>query len=152
MSQSLVTLQKAQLITTNSDGTVHPLAGIVALLFGISAGVGLGIVVAAYALVAKESVDSVANFLQYGLLMLCAMPFPFSALPGPVLAISRLIPLSYSVDLFRSTLLGRAPELAPAVAEWPVVAAFGVLMPVLGYWLYGLAEHRARERGSLGEY
>jgi ABC-2 type transport system permease protein len=127
-------------------------AGLVILIFGFSAIIGIGLVFAAFTLVAKESAEQAASFVQFALLVLCAMFFPFSALPQPVLAVSRLIPLSYTVDLFRSTLIGHAPELAPAALEWWIVVAFGLLMPPVGGWLYRLAERRARERGSLGEY
>jgi hypothetical protein len=33
-----------------------------------------------------------------------------------------------------------------------IVTAFGLLMPLLGYWLYRREEDRARTRGSLSEY
>jgi hypothetical protein len=82
--------------------------------------------------------------------------FPLFGSPPPYLqAISRLIPLSYSVDALRSTLLGYPPgfpELAPLDIELPIVAIFGLLMPFLGFWLYRRAEDRARRSGSLSEY
>ena len=83
------------------------------------------------------------------------MFFPFSALPPFILAISRLIPLSYAVDAFRSTLMGYPPgfpELAPIGAEMVIVTSFGLLMPVLGYYLYRRAENHARRSGSLAEF
>ena len=54
------------------------------------------------------------------LLVLCANFFPFAALPPFLLKISRLIPLAYAVDAFRSTLMGFPPgfpELAPIKLE-----------------------------------
>jgi len=69
--------------------------------------------------------------------------------------VSRAIPLSYGVDAFRSTLMGYPagfPELAPIEVEWVIVIAFGLLMPVLGLWLYRREEDRARRTGSLSEY
>ena len=83
------------------------------------------------------------------------MFFPFSARPGPVLAVSRLIPLSYGVDAFRSALMGFPPgfpELLPVSTEAAIVTSFGLLMPVLGYLAYRAAEWRARVTGSLAEF
>jgi ABC-type polysaccharide/polyol phosphate export permease len=84
------------------------------------------------------------------------MFFPFSALrnvsPAIVDYISALLPVSYCVDLFRSTLLGTPPELAPWNVEWVIVLAFGLLSPLLGYLVYERIERKARMEGSLGEY
>jgi hypothetical protein len=76
-------------------------------------------------------------------------------LPEWTVAITRYIPLSYDVDAFRSTLMGFPPgfpELAPIETELVIVTLFGLLMPLLGFWLYRQVENRARMRGSLSEY
>jgi ABC-type multidrug transport system permease subunit len=96
-----------------------------------------------------------ANALQFVFMGLCAMLFPFSVLPHQVLLVSRAIPLSYCVDAFRSTLMGYPegfPELLPIETEVVIVTVFGLVMPVLGYGLYKIAEKHARVRGTLGEY
>jgi ABC-2 type transport system permease protein len=110
---------------------------------------------AALTLRVKETASTLANIGQFAFMILCASFFPFAALPEPVLAISRWIPLAYSVDAFRSTLMGYPPgfpELAPIETEILIVVIFGALMPILGYWLYRRAEDNARRSGSLGEY
>jgi hypothetical protein len=59
-------------------------------------------------------------------------------LPSFVLVLSRLIPLSYAVDAFRSTLMGFPdgfPALLPIEPGLVTVTTFGVLMPLLGYIL-----------------
>jgi ABC-2 type transport system permease protein len=129
--------------------------GLVILAFSLSGTFGLGFAFAAVTLRIKEAANTLANLLQFAFLILCANFFPFAALPEPVLWISRAIPLSYAVDAFRSTLMGYPagfPELAPIEVELVIVAAFGILMPILGYWLYRRAEDHARRTGSLSEY
>lgn len=116
---------------------------------------GFGFAFAAYTLLVKESAQMTANVLQFALLVLCGMFFPFSVLPPVVLFVSRLIPLSYAVDAFRSTLIGYPPgfpELLPIGQELVVVTGFGILMPVLGYVLYKAAERKIRMDGSLTEF
>jgi ABC-2 type transport system permease protein len=116
---------------------------------------GLGFCFAAYTLIAGDVASSTGNFLEFGLLVVCAMLFPFSVLPEPVRLLSRLIPLSYCVDAFRSTLLGFPPgfpELAPFEIELIVVAAYALIAPVLGYALFRAVERRLRQTGRLGQY
>jgi ABC-2 type transport system permease protein len=125
------------------------------LVFSLIGTFGMGFAFAAFTLVAKQSANLAANALQFTFLGLCAMFFPFSVLPEEVLYVSRLIPLSYCVDAFRSTLMGYPegfPELLPIETEVVIVTVFGLVMPVLGYGLYKLAENRARATGTLGEY
>jgi ABC-2 type transport system permease protein len=116
---------------------------------------GLGFCFAAYTLIAGDAASSTGNFLEFGLLVVCAMLFPFRVLPEPVRLLSRLIPLSYCVDAFRSTLLGFPPgfpELAPLETELVFVVAYAVTAPILGYVLFRAVERRLRQSGRLGQY
>jgi ABC-2 type transport system permease protein len=130
------------------------LAGYI-LIMSLSGTFGFGFAFAAYTLLVKESAQMTANFLQFTLLVLCGMFFPFSVLPPLVRFASCLIPLSYSVDAFRSTLMGYPPgfpELLPIGQELVIVTGFGLLMPLLGYGLYKAAERKVRVDGSLAEF
>jgi ABC-2 type transport system permease protein len=116
---------------------------------------GFGFCFAAYTLLVKESAQATANFLQFVLMVVCGMLFPFSALPEPVRLVSRLVPLSYAVDAFRSTLMGYPagfPELAPIDLEIGIVTAFGLVTPLVGFWLYSLADRKVRRDGTLAEF
>lgn len=133
----------------------NPGLGAVLLAFSLSGTFGLGFMFAAYTLMVKESAQTAANLLQFVLMILAGMFFPFRSLPDILLVGSRLLPLSYAVDAFRSTLMGYPsgfPELAPIEVEIPIVIAFGVLGPLAGYWVYRQAERRARIVGSLAEF
>lgn len=133
----------------------NPLLGMYLLVFSLSGTFGLGFAFAALTLRIKEAAQTMANLLQFAFLILCAMFFPFYVLPDFVIMISRLIPVSYGVDAFRSTLMGFPPgfpELAPINVEITIVTAFGVIMPILGYYLYSRAERHARQTGSLSAF
>jgi ABC-2 type transport system permease protein len=135
---------------------VHNLPlGALVLALTLSGTFGTGFAFAALTLRVREAGQTLANLFQFIFMVICAPFFPFSALPVWVRAISRLIPLSYGVDAFRSTLMGYPPgfpELAPLPLELTIVIAFGLLMPLVGYWLYQREENRARSNGSLSEY
>ena len=129
--------------------------GLFILVLALSGTFGVGFAFAAVTLRVREAGQTLANLSQFAFMLLCAPFFPFSALPGWMVTVTRFIPLSYGVDLFRSTLMGYPPdfpELAPIKTELLIVTAFGLLMPMLGFWLYRQEEHRARARGSLSEY
>jgi ABC-2 type transport system permease protein len=129
--------------------------GLLILVLALSGTFGTGFAFAALTLRVREAGQTLANLGQFAFMVLCAPFFPFSALPDWLLPVSRLIPLAYGVDAFRSALMGFPsgfPELAPFPVELAVVAAFGVLMPALGFWLYRREENRARARGSISDY
>jgi ABC-type multidrug transport system permease subunit len=129
--------------------------GLFILIMALSGTFGTGFAFAALTLRVRETGQTIANLAQFAFMVFCAPFFPFSALPKWMLWISRFIPLSYGVDAFRSTLMGYPggfPELAPIGLELVIVTAFGLLMPILGFWLYQQEENRARSKGSLSEY
>ena len=133
----------------------NPWLGLYLLVMALSATFGVGFMFAALTLRIKETAQTVANFLQFGLLVLCANFFPFSALPPFILSISRLIPIAYAVDAFRSAMMGFPPgfpELAPFTVEVIITTLSGLLLPPLGYLLYRRGENYARKHGSLSMY
>lgn len=124
------------------------------LFFSITGILGIGFAVSAIVLRLKESAELLVNVLQFFFMIFCAMFFPFYALPDEVLNwVSRWIPLSYGVDSFRSILVGQTPELINDVRiEIVIVVLFGILSPLIGYFLYKYNERKARLEGSLSEY
>jgi len=133
----------------------NPWLGLYLLVMALSGTFGIGFAFAALTFYLKETASTVANLAQFALIVLCGIFFPFSALPGIVRNVARLLPPAYAVDAFRSTLMDYPPgfpELAPFAVEFWIVTVFGLLMPALGYWLYRLAEDAARRAGSLSVY
>jgi ABC-2 type transport system permease protein len=129
--------------------------GLFILIMALTGTFGTGFAFAAITLRVKEAGETLAGFVQFAFMVVCAPFFPFAALPAWMLYFSRVIPLSYGVDAFRSTLMGYPrgfPELAPLGVEVAIVTAFGLLMPVIGFWLYRREENIARRKGSLSEY
>ncbi len=133
----------------------NPLLALAIFAGSLSGTLGFGFCFAAYTLLAGEAASALGNLLEFALLVFCAMLFPFHILPGPVRILSSFIPLSYCVDAFRSTLMGFPagyPELAPLNLELWIIAAYGILSPLLGYTLYHQVVHHLREEGQLGQY
>ncbi len=122
----------------------------------ISGLLGIGFLFAAVTIRLKESAQFLVSFLQFFFMIFSAMFFPFSVLPDFIVDyVSRWLPVSYAVDAFRSILIGLPsgfPELLPLNAELIIVTLFGLVSPVLGYYIYKWIERRARAAGTLGEY
>jgi ABC-2 type transport system permease protein len=133
----------------------NPWLGGYLLVMSLAGTFGVGFAFAALTLRIRETAQTMANLLQFAFIILCATFFPFSALPPFLLWISRLIPLSYCVDAFRSTMMNYPPgfpELAPIEIEIMIVTIFGLGMPLLGYYLYRRAEDHARRSGTLSAF
>jgi ABC-2 type transport system permease protein len=96
--------------------------------------------------------NTFTNFLQFFLMIVCAMFFPFSALPEIIQVISRLIPLSYCVDLFRTTMIGVSPELLPFEIEFGIVLISAIILPILGILFFRRTIEKAKREGNLAEY
>ena len=129
--------------------------GVYVLVMNLLGTFGLGFAFAALTLWLRQTAETLVNLLQFGFIILGAVFFPYSALPGWLQNVSRFIPLAHGVDLFRSTMMGYPtgfPELAPAEVELLVVSLFGIAMPFIGYGLYRQAENRARKNGTLSQY
>ena len=119
------------------------------LFFTVSGLLGLGFAVAGLALLFGESVEIVSNVLEFGLMGICALFYPFSILPAPLLTLARFIPLSYGVDAFRAVAMGVQPELLSLNAELIIVAVSGLLSPLTGYLFFRYCELKVRKNGML---
>ena len=128
--------------------------GLYILFISIMGFIGVGFMFSAITLKLKESAAMLANFLQFFFMIFCAMFFPFKALPDVIVNyISKLIPISYSVDAFRSAMADQTPELMSSLShEVIIVTIFGVVSLIIGYALYKRIENLSRVDGSLSEY
>ena len=143
--------------------TYNFLFAIAVLLLTLSGFLGVNFGLSAIALWLKESHNILLNVVIFACMLLCAFFFPFYVLPEPILFISRLIPIAWGVDLFRSSLIGfptiqvgnrviMFPELMPFPLETLGVFLFGILSPIIGYLLFRLTLNRARNQGTLSHY
>ncbi|MFW9996102.1 MAG: ABC transporter permease [Candidatus Odinarchaeota archaeon] len=133
------------------------LLGLTVFVLTASASYGFGFMLAGLSIKLKEAIQTWVNLLQFVMMIFCAMFFPFNTL-GPLKFISLLIPLSYYVDLFRSTLMGYPagyPELFPIEllwVEWLICIFFAIVTPVVGYWMYKKQIDSAKTKGNLATY
>ncbi len=129
------------------------------LLLSVLQFLGMGFMFAAITLRLKETAQLLVNFFGFFFMIFSAMFFPFQALRDAgagfiVDYVSKWLPVSYAVDLFRSLLISPegTPELASLEVEFVIVIAAAIIMPLLGYVSYRRAERSAREKGTISEF
>ncbi|MHA1971890.1 MAG: ABC transporter permease [Candidatus Hodarchaeales archaeon] len=126
--------------------------GLIILLLSIFVCFGFAFGLAGLALRYKESMNTLINFLQFIIMIICAIFFPFSALPEILQVVSKLIPISWCVDLFRTTMIGIPPEMFSFEVQFVMVTISAILLPILGIIFFRRTVERAKKDGNLAEY
>ena len=110
----------------------------------------------------KESIVPIVNFGQFTLMIFCSFFFPFSVL-GPLVVVSYIFPMSFSIDILRATIFQSTPELASILIsqgidkvaiylEWMYMVLSALLLPVIGYKYYMYSINKGRLSGNLSDY
>jgi ABC-2 type transport system permease protein len=124
--------------------------GMIVLVASILAFSGLGIVSASYLLLFKRG--NPARWLIIGASgLLGGMMYPVSVLPGPFQWLSRIIPVTYSLEGMRQALLTGAGLLQ----LWPSLRAlllFSLILLPLSSMLFGWALRRTKITGTLTHF
>ena len=126
------------------------LSAVVILVLTIAAFNGIGILAASFIMVLKrgDPINWVINSLS---LLLGGVYYPVQILPAWLQAISKLIPLTYSLNGLRKALLVGAP-LASLRQEVLVLLLFSLLLLPASLAAFRFALKRARTDGSLTHY
>ena len=126
-----------------------PLAAFVIVL-SVVALYGFGFFYAGFAIQLKGTYKF-SYFISMIFPILCGFSYSILVLPAQVQVISRVIPLTYSIDMLRVSILATFP-LIPTELELLVLAVSALVFPYLGYRTYLRLERRARREGTLGRY
>ena len=123
-------------------------AAIVVLVVSTFPLVGLGILASVLPLLSPERGEQMTVAMQGILLLASGVYYPISVLPGPVQAVARVSPMTYTLDAIRATLIdGRGVQaVAPDLLA---LVAMGVVLLPLGLLAFGWAERRAKRLGLL---
>ena len=111
---------------------------------------GIGIAFASLVLRFKEANAMV--FLVRGVFMIfCGITYPIAVLPAWMQGAAAALPLTYAIRDIRAVVLAGA-TFADIRSDLLILAAFALVMPVLGYTIFYLTERRSRRTGDLGQY
>ncbi len=123
---------------------VSVLIGLPALVATFAA---VGVVVASCAVVFKQ-VTALLGMVTTVIALLAGVYFPVDVLPGPLRALSNLLPFTWAIDVLRAGLL--QGELAGR--RLALLVGFAVVALPLALWLFGHAVDFARRQGSLTQF
>jgi len=126
-----------------------PLAAVVVIL-SVVALYGFGFFYAGFTIQLKGTYK-LSYLIGFIFPILCGFSYSVVVLPTQIQLISKLIPLTYSIDMLRFSILATIP-LIPTEVELMFLALSALVFPYLGYRTYLKLEARARREGTLGRY
>lgn len=127
-----------------------PAAAVLVVLLTLLAMVALGLFFAGF-YVLTRSAGPLSQAVQAPVRFLSGTQFPVSALPGGVQAASYALPVTYGLLATRRALLG-GEGLATLWDECLALVGMSLLFALLGAWLLGRMEARAKRTGTLHAY
>lgn len=156
---SVFSISTLQLVVYLSGGLIlfpvslaHPNLPACAIVFLLSLGVAISIGILAGAMqVATQRGGAMLTLIGSTTWFLTGALFPVSALPGPLRAISYLIPITHCLQGMRMALLHGAPMARVWVEVVPLAAFVAILLP-LSLLVFVHALRQARSQGTLSYY
>lgn len=126
------------------------LKAIAFLIPGIIGMMGLGLMIAALVLMAKDAntIIDISNSLVSGF---SGSYFPIKVMPSGFLFISLILPLTYVYDSTRNILINQIP-LMPIGREFIIILISMVGFCILGSFVFNRVEKRCRMLGILGTH
>lgn len=124
--------------------------------------IGFSFLLAGLSVQMKESVEPLINFSEFFFMIFCSFFFPFAVL-GPLVIFSFFLPMSFSIDLLRSTIFHTTPELASMLIahglnastillEWIYSLLTAIILPIIGYKYFMYSIYKGRLTGNLSDY
>ncbi|MGY4707603.1 ABC transporter permease [Candidatus Bipolaricaulota sp. J31] len=118
------------------------------LLVGSISFTGFGILAAVMPLLFPERGVQMTNVVAALLLLISGVYYPVEVLPGWLQLLARASPATYVIRGMREAILGGV-GLADAARPLALLAVGGLVMILLGTWIFGLAERHAKRTGRL---
>jgi ABC-2 type transport system permease protein len=126
-------------------GLALPLLALTMLTF-----CALGVMSAAFIILTKRG-DPISLIAAQAGTLFAGVFFPTSVLPGPLEAVTRIVPAYYGLNGLRAVLLSRA-GFGDIVGDLARLVAFSVVLVPFALWCFSRAVRAARVTGTLGNY
>jgi ABC-2 type transport system permease protein len=124
------------------------LSAVAVLLVSTLPLVGLSVLASVLPILSPERGEQMTVAMQGILLLASGVYYPVTVLPGPVQALARASPMTYTLDGIRASLIdGRG--LGAVAPDLLVLLAMGVVLVPLGLLAFAWAERRAKRLGLL---
>jgi ABC-2 type transport system permease protein len=142
----------AIVLGANFQWSALPLA-LMLFVLGLGASLTIGVLSGAIGALSKRS-DPVLTLYSLVAGILSGVAFPLELLPGPVRALSWLVPHTYVISGMRKVLLHEGTSVpGPTVVQAIVgLALFNVIVFPVVLWMFGRIMEAGRKTGVLGGY
>jgi ABC-type polysaccharide/polyol phosphate export permease len=140
----------AALFQTTFQTQQLPLA-LVFLGLGLPAVYSLALLYGALVLQLKET-EALLQIAQWLITLLMGVYFPISLFPPALKIASLLFPPTWLTQGLRASLLGIPYLSASWAGDLAVLALFGLVGPVVAYFVYSRVERRLRQQSGLGSF
>ena len=120
------------------------------LVLTIIAMTSLGIIAASFIMVLKRG-DPVTLLISSLAVLLGGVYYPVQLMPQWLQQLSRLLPITYSLDAMRRTLLADA-SFQDVMPDIIALAIFGIVLVPMSLLIFRYAVHRAKVDGSLAHF
>ena len=125
-------------------------AALIVLVLTIIAMTSLGIIAASFIMVLKRG-DPVTLLISSLAVLLGGVYYPIQLMPQWLQHLSRLLPITYSLDAMRRTLLADA-SFQDVMPDIIALAIFGIVLVPVSLLVFRYAVHRAKVDGSLAHF
>ena len=111
---------------------------------------GIGLAFASLVIRFREA-NTMVFFVRGIFMIFCGMTYPLEVMPDWMQKAAAWLPLTYAVRGIRRVALTGATwsDVAPDLLR---LAAFAIILPLIGYTAFHLVERRSRQTGVLGQY
>ncbi len=111
---------------------------------------GLSLTFASLVIRFKEA-NSMVYLVRGVFAIFCGAAYPMAVLPEWMKRVSAILPMTYAVRSIRAVGLAGA-TYGDILPDLQMLTIFAIILPILGYVAFHLAERRSRRTGELGQY
>lgn len=153
--RSLVTGSVAYLIGSwiygSDPGQGDLLVAALFVLVGLVPVFGMTLIFGAVVLRVKEA-NALVGLMQWVVTLLMGTFFPVAVFPPLMRLAALLFPPTWMMNGVRAALLGASYYFGVWYADWAVLWAFLLVVPLFGAWVFAAAERNLRRHEGLGEF
>jgi len=135
--------------------SVNWLLFFVTLIVGVIMLSMIGLLLAGITLLTVRQSFFVGDVVASVMFIFCGVIFPMDQLPAGLNKVGLFLPISYWLELIRRSFIGQVSEAFPTFvgfANWQlllILVGLSIVFGVLGFWVFKLCDHRAREMGYI---
>jgi ABC-2 type transport system permease protein len=126
-----------------------------ALVVGVLMLAMMGLILAGLTLLIVRQNFFLGDVVASTMFIFCGVIFPMNQLPRGLDKVGYFLPISYWLELIRRAFIGKVSEAFPTFVNlsnlqlFLIMLGLSIVFGALGFWIFKLCDHRARERGLI---